>query len=62
MFLRCSAPIYAFAYFIPTILKTMGYTTAVVFLLVREGFEMSEGLTDDMAVRSTLPVQRNLGG
>lgn len=33
MFLCCSAPIYAFAYFIQTILKTMGYTTAVVFLL-----------------------------
>lgn len=33
MFLTCSAPIYAFAYFIQTILKTMGYTTAVVFLL-----------------------------
>jgi hypothetical protein len=36
MFLCCSAPIYAFAYFIQTILKTMGYSTAVVFLLVSE--------------------------
>src|SRR3954447_15975957 len=34
MFLCCSAPIYTFAYFIQTILKTMRYTTAVVFLLV----------------------------
>jgi len=34
MFLCCSAPIYAFTYFIQTILKTMGYPTAVVFLLV----------------------------
>jgi len=33
MFLCCSAPIYAFAYFIQTILKTMGYSTAIVFLL-----------------------------
>jgi hypothetical protein len=36
MFLCCSAPIYAFAYFIQTILKTMGYSTAVVFLLVSD--------------------------
>jgi hypothetical protein len=34
MFLCCSTPIYAFTYFIQAILKTMGYTTAVVFLLV----------------------------
>lgn len=34
MFMCCSAPIYAFAYFIQTILKTMGYSTALVFLLV----------------------------
>lgn len=33
MFLCCSAPIYAFAYFIQIILKTLGYSTAVVFLL-----------------------------
>ncbi|CAK7234361.1 hypothetical protein SCUCBS95973_008909 [Sporothrix curviconia] len=33
MFLCCSAPIYAFAYFIQTILSTMGYSTAMVFLL-----------------------------
>lgn len=33
MFLTCSAPIYAFAYFIQIILKTLGYSTAVVFLL-----------------------------
>lgn len=33
MFLCCSAPIYAFAYFIQIILITLGYTTAVVFLL-----------------------------
>ncbi|KAF2816317.1 MFS general substrate transporter [Mytilinidion resinicola] len=33
MFMTSSAPIYAFAYFIQTILKTMGYTTAIVFLL-----------------------------
>lgn len=33
MFLTCSAPIYAFAYFIQTILGTMGYTTSMVFLL-----------------------------
>jgi hypothetical protein len=33
MFLTCSAPIYAFAYFIQTILGTMGYTTSTVFLL-----------------------------
>jgi hypothetical protein len=34
MFLCCSSPIYAFVYFIQTILKTMGYTAAVIFLLV----------------------------
>jgi hypothetical protein len=39
MFLCCSAPIYAFAYFIQMILKTMGYTTAVVFLLVSSDME-----------------------
>ncbi|KAI8287329.1 hypothetical protein K4K60_012591 [Colletotrichum sp. SAR11_57] len=33
MFLCCSAPIYAFAYFIQIILTTLGYSTAVVFLL-----------------------------
>ncbi|CAK7201013.1 hypothetical protein SEUCBS139899_003714 [Sporothrix eucalyptigena] len=33
MFLCCSAPIYAFAYFIQTILSTMGFSTAKVFLL-----------------------------
>ncbi|CAK7209425.1 hypothetical protein SBRCBS47491_000437 [Sporothrix bragantina] len=33
MFMCCSAPIYAFAYFIQTILSTMGYSTAKVFLL-----------------------------
>lgn len=33
MFFCCSAPIYAFAYFIQIILKTMGYDTAAVFLL-----------------------------
>ncbi len=33
MFLCSSAPIYAFAYFIQIILTTLGYSTAVVFLL-----------------------------
>lgn len=33
MFLCCSAPIYAFAYFIQIILTTMGYDTSTVFLL-----------------------------
>ncbi|KAG9255104.1 major facilitator superfamily domain-containing protein [Emericellopsis atlantica] len=33
MFLCCSAPIYAFAYFIQIILTTLGYGTAKVFLL-----------------------------
>jgi hypothetical protein len=33
MFLCCSAPIYAFAYFIQIILTTMGYETSTVFLL-----------------------------
>ncbi|KAF2488346.1 MFS general substrate transporter [Lophium mytilinum] len=33
MFMTSSAPIYAFAYFIQTILKTMGYPTAIIFLL-----------------------------
>lgn len=33
MFLCCSAPIYAFAYFIQIILTTLGYPTAIVFLL-----------------------------
>lgn len=33
MFLCCSAPIYAFAYFIQIILTTLGYSTAMVFLL-----------------------------
>lgn len=33
MFLCCSAPIYAFAYFIQIILTTLGYGTAMVFLL-----------------------------
>lgn len=33
MFMTCSAPIYAFAYFIQTILGTMGYSTSMVFLL-----------------------------
>lgn len=33
MFLTCSAPIYAFAYFIQTILSTIVDSTAVVFLL-----------------------------
>jgi hypothetical protein len=43
MFLCCSAPIYAFAYFIQTILKTMGYTTAVVFLLVSHESGLGKG-------------------
>jgi hypothetical protein len=43
MFLCCSAPIYAFAYFIQTILKTMGYTTAVVFLLVSQKSGLGKG-------------------
>lgn len=33
MFFCCSAPIYAFAYFIQIILTTLGYSTAIVFLL-----------------------------
>ncbi|KAI1846371.1 hypothetical protein JX266_007576 [Neoarthrinium moseri] len=33
MFWTCSVPIYAFAYFIQIILTTLGYSTAVVFLL-----------------------------
>lgn len=33
MFLCCSAPIYVFAYFIQIILTTLGYGTAMVFLL-----------------------------
>ncbi|KAH8680662.1 major facilitator superfamily domain-containing protein [Xylariales sp. PMI_506] len=33
MFWTCSVPIYAFAYFIQTILTTLGYSTAIVFLL-----------------------------
>lgn len=33
MFMCCSAPIYAFAYFIQIILTTLGYSTAIVFLL-----------------------------
>jgi hypothetical protein len=41
MFLCCSAPIYAFAYFIQIILTTLGYSTAVVFLLCAPPYLLS---------------------
>ncbi|TPX14532.1 uncharacterized protein E0L32_005224 [Thyridium curvatum] len=41
MFITCSAPIYAFAYFIQIILKTLGYSTAVVFLLCAPPYLLS---------------------
>jgi hypothetical protein len=40
-FLCCLASIYALTYFIQTILKTMGFTTAVVFFLVSQNVERS---------------------
>ena len=41
MFLCCSAPIYAFAYFIQIILTTLGYSTAMVFLLCAPPYLLS---------------------
>lgn len=41
MFLCCSAPIYAFAYFIQIILTTLGYGTAMVFLLCAPPYLLS---------------------
>jgi hypothetical protein len=41
MFWTSSVPIYAFAYFIQTILGTMGYTTAQVFLLCAPPYLLS---------------------
>lgn len=60
MFLCCSAPIYAFAYFIQTILKTMGYTTAVVFLLVGHVVYRTLNLELTYLVCASLLVQRLL--